>query len=72
MADESTSLVMSEFYRLHKGNLQITKAEALQQAQLAMIEGRLKPNLKEEIKRAELVGGVQGSIVKFKCLLFFA
>jgi len=61
VADESTSLTMSEFYRLKKENPELTKAEAIRQAQLAMIEGRLKPTAKEEKNRAELVGGVQGA-----------
>ena len=61
VADESTSLVMSEFYRLRKEKPELTKAEAIQQAQLAMIEGRLKPTTKEEKNRAELVGGGQGA-----------
>jgi CHAT domain-containing protein len=40
--DESTQLLMSEFYRLRKENPQLTKAAALQIAQQKMIEGRLK------------------------------
>ncbi len=34
--DESTAQLMKEFYRQLKDNPQITKAEALQQAQLAL------------------------------------
>jgi CHAT domain-containing protein len=60
VADESTRAFMVEFYRLYQ-KPDITKAEALQQAQTAMIEGRLKPTVKGEKKRAELVGGVQGA-----------
>lgn len=44
VADESTSLLMSEFYRLRKENPQLTKAEALQIAQQEMIAGKLKPS----------------------------
>jgi len=43
VADESTSVLMSEFYRLRKENPRLTKAAALQQAQRSMIEGRLAP-----------------------------
>lgn len=42
VADESTQLLMSEFYRLIKENPQMTKAAALQLAQQAMIEGKLQ------------------------------
>jgi CHAT domain-containing protein len=42
VADASTSLMMSEFYRLRKANPQMTKAEALQLAQKEMIEGKLQ------------------------------
>lgn len=42
VSDESTSLLMSEFYRLHKENPAMTKAAALQVAQQAMIQGRNK------------------------------
>lgn len=41
VADESTQLLMTEFYRLKKVNPQMTKAEALQKAQQAMIAGKL-------------------------------
>jgi CHAT domain-containing protein/tetratricopeptide (TPR) repeat protein len=41
VADESTQLLMSEFYRLRKENPRLTKAEALQRAQREMIEGGL-------------------------------
>jgi CHAT domain-containing protein/tetratricopeptide (TPR) repeat protein len=42
VADESTQLLMSEFYRLRKENPQLTKAAALQLAQQEMIEGKLQ------------------------------
>jgi CHAT domain-containing protein/tetratricopeptide (TPR) repeat protein len=44
VADESTALLMSEFYRLRKENPKLTKAEAIQLAQQAMIEGKLRPS----------------------------
>src|SRR5205085_4913087 len=43
VADESTQLLMSEFYRLRKERPELTKAAALQLAQQEMIEGRLQP-----------------------------
>lgn len=43
VADESTQLLMSEFYRLRKEQPQLTKAASLQLAQQAMIEGKLQP-----------------------------
>ncbi|MEZ5426932.1 MAG: CHAT domain-containing protein [Pyrinomonadaceae bacterium] len=42
VSDESTSLLMSEFYRLRKEHPGMTKAEAIQLAQRAMIGGNLK------------------------------
>ena len=41
VVDESTQLLMSEFYRLRKENPQLTKAAALQIAQQKMIAGKL-------------------------------
>jgi CHAT domain-containing protein/tetratricopeptide (TPR) repeat protein len=41
VADESTQLLMSEFYRLRKTDPKLTKAAALQLAQQAMLEGKL-------------------------------
>lgn len=41
--DESTALLMSEFYRLRKENPEMTKAEAIQSAQKKMMAGELKP-----------------------------
>ncbi len=54
VSDESTSLLMSEFYRRHKVNPEITKAEAMQKAQIAMIEGKLKPNVKADLKNRDV------------------
>ena len=41
VADESTQILMSRFYRLRKENPQLTKADVLQLAQIEMIEGKL-------------------------------
>lgn len=44
VADESTQLLMSEFYRLRQADPKLTKAAALQLAQRAMLEGKLSPS----------------------------
>jgi CHAT domain-containing protein/Tfp pilus assembly protein PilF len=40
VVDESTRLLMQQFYRLHETGHGISKAEALQRAQLALLEGQ--------------------------------
>lgn len=42
VVDESTQLLMSEFYRLRKKNPRLTKAEAMQLAQRALLRGAYK------------------------------
>jgi CHAT domain-containing protein len=64
VADESTSLLMSEFYRLRKANPKLTKAEAIQLAQKAMIEGKLKAESAGNLKGAEIVGSTNNSTGK--------
>ena len=44
VVDESTPLLMSEFYRLRKENPKMTKAEAMQKVQKAFVTGELKPS----------------------------
>jgi CHAT domain-containing protein len=63
VADESTELLMTEFYRLRKENPLLTKAAALQLAQQKMLTGKLQstPNdgrgsTKTVKSRADLVG----------------
>ncbi|MCU1266176.1 MAG: hypothetical protein JWM21_2494 [Acidobacteria bacterium] len=51
VADESTQLLMSEFYRLHKQNPRWTKSEALQLAQQEMLSGKLKPSASSNEER---------------------
>lgn len=55
VADESTSLLISEFYRLRKANPKLTKSEAMQKAQQAMLSGKLKAINKDK-NRAEVFG----------------
>lgn len=64
VADESTSLLISEFYRLRKENPQLTKTEALQDAQLSMIKGKLVSKSSSSGCRAEIIDGAQDL---FKC-----
>jgi len=40
--DQSTALFMQEFYKVRQANAGMTKAEALQQAQLGMLEGKVR------------------------------
>jgi tetratricopeptide (TPR) repeat protein/CHAT domain-containing protein len=42
VADESTALLMKEFYRLHSSDPNITKAEALRQAQMTLLTGKIR------------------------------
>src|SRR5271166_416914 len=44
VADESTRLLMQQFYRLHETKHCVSKAEALQRAQLALLEGQGTPD----------------------------
>lgn len=45
VADESTSRLMQEFYRIRESSLGMTKLEALREAQLALLHGdmQIKP-----------------------------
>lgn len=61
VADESTSLLMSEFYRRRKANPKLTKAEAMQLAQKAMIEGKLQPLTAEGEQRGLAIAAVTNS-----------
>lgn len=66
VADESTQLLMSEFYSAKKSNPKLTKAAAMQVAQLAMINGKLRPTGKLNGCRAEqFAGGAKQE--EFKC-----
>jgi len=40
--DQSTALFMQEFYKVRQANAGMTKAEALQRAQLGMLEGKVR------------------------------
>jgi CHAT domain-containing protein/Tfp pilus assembly protein PilF len=68
VADESTSLLMSEFYRLRKENPKLTKAEAIQLAQQAMIQGKLKSSGNKSRCRDGVEVILEGSQrIEFKC-----
>jgi tetratricopeptide (TPR) repeat protein/CHAT domain-containing protein len=49
VADESTSLLMREFYRLRMSDQTTTKAEALRQAQLALLNGKIRPSTAQSV-----------------------
>jgi CHAT domain-containing protein/Tfp pilus assembly protein PilF len=51
VADRSTQLLMSEFYRLLKENPGLSKAEALRRAQAAVASGRLQTDAAEGVRR---------------------
>ncbi|MGH9967538.1 MAG: CHAT domain-containing protein [Pyrinomonadaceae bacterium] len=69
VADESTQLLMREFYRLREANPDWAKAEALRQAQLELLTGKGAGGAKtkvdksgrqdEKTNRAEIVAGVK-------------
>ncbi len=66
VADESTSLLMSEFYRLRKEDPSMSKAAAMQAAQKAMIAGKIKSSGTGGTCRAdEFVTGTKQN--DFKC-----
>jgi CHAT domain-containing protein/tetratricopeptide (TPR) repeat protein len=65
VADESTSLLMGEFYRLKDQNPQMSKSEAMQKAQQAMITGQLKASGTASGCRAEVVSGEERP--SFRC-----
>jgi CHAT domain-containing protein/tetratricopeptide (TPR) repeat protein len=66
VADESTSLIMSEFYKLRKQDPKLTKAEAMQLAQKAMINGKLKSSGKAAVCRSDQVDLGDGP-ADFRC-----
>jgi CHAT domain-containing protein len=52
VADESTSLLMSDFYRSRQTRPNMTKAESMQQTQRSMLNGTIQPSA-EYIKKLE-------------------
>ncbi|HUR96750.1 MAG TPA: tetratricopeptide repeat protein [Pyrinomonadaceae bacterium] len=66
VADESTSLFMTEFYRIKKANPTMNKAEAIRLAQKEMIDGKIKSSGTSNGCRAEtFAGGLKQN--EFKC-----
>ena len=55
VADESTAVLMGEFYRLRRENQNWTKAETLRQAQLKLLDGKYTPAQVVERNRSEAV-----------------
>jgi CHAT domain-containing protein/predicted negative regulator of RcsB-dependent stress response len=67
VADESTTMLMSEFYRLRKDDPALTKAEAIQLAQKAMINGKIEASGTGSVCRSDTVDLGNGSATPFKC-----
>lgn len=61
VADESTSLLMQQFYRGMESASGMLKSEALRQAQLALLHGTVKPNADATGARGVLVSGQPAS-----------
>lgn len=64
--DESTSILMNEFYRLHSESPEKSKAALLQEAQIQMIDGKLKSSGKPAICRTDIID-TGPNAVPFKC-----
>lgn len=56
VSDATTPELMAEFYRLRQSGAGMTKAAALQKAQLALLRGELKARASES-ERSDLVKG---------------
>jgi CHAT domain-containing protein len=63
--DATTPELMAEFYRLRQNGAGMTKAAALQKAQLALLRGEVKAS-GGALKRSELVGEIKGGWPAFK------
>ena len=62
--DVATQVLMPKFYSVRKSNPGMVKAEALRQAQLSLLQGRLEQTASEQdLKRAKLVSGPDGTPV---------
>jgi CHAT domain-containing protein len=66
IADEGTSMFMSEFYRLKKADPKLSKAEAIRLTQKEMIDGKIKASGQTGGCRAEDFGSA-GKTNQFKC-----
>jgi len=55
VVDESTALMMTEFYRLRRTNPTWSKAEALRQAQLELLNGEIKAAPSAKGKRSDAI-----------------
>jgi CHAT domain-containing protein len=61
VADESTARLMQQFYRNRLADQRFTKAEALQQAQLALLTGKVKAAESKTAKpRSSVLAGEAG------------
>jgi CHAT domain-containing protein len=65
VSDAITPELMTEFYRQRQNGAGMTKAAALQKAQLALLGGKLKAN-DDGPKRSEMKGEIKGGATPFK------
>jgi len=56
VADESTGLLMREFYRIRQSDASLTKVEALRRAQVRLLSGRIKPGGLTEERGVRVAG----------------
>jgi len=68
VADVGTEVLMREFYQLKRANAQWSKAEALRQAQISMLEGReiSSKRASEEGRGIKIVNETEGGMKAFK------
>jgi CHAT domain-containing protein/Tfp pilus assembly protein PilF len=61
VADESTSLLMREFYRIRESSAGMTKLEALREAQLRLLRGEVQIEPAVERARGDVTNGTSSS-----------
>jgi CHAT domain-containing protein/tetratricopeptide (TPR) repeat protein len=59
VADESTALLMKEFYRIRASDQAMTKAEALRQAQLELLTGKLRGGEPSDDRGVRPIHGIE-------------
>ncbi len=69
VADESTQLLMSEFYRLRKENSALTKAEAMQKAQIKLLNGKHTAEEAQTKRDVDVVKSVKKKICRNSCVM---
>jgi CHAT domain-containing protein len=59
VADESTSRLMQELYRIRQSDPNLTKIEALRRAQLELLNGAVKPDGPVEARGVKVAGDAE-------------